>query len=169
MSRHLRRDMDNKAQVTLEGVLVSFIALFLMLSLVNLQWERFYLARDVGEAGEIEMVGELLAQGINTAYANGEGFILYIPPEILNYSRLQESGAITGLGMGTITINRSSRSIILSKESSRTSGGVWNVSVPIIPEDIVRFNPTQEFGETTIRNNGSTIIIYASSWNIRVV
>jgi hypothetical protein len=115
------------------------------------------------------MVGELLAQGINTAYANGEGFSLFIPPEVLNYSRLQASGAITGLGMGVITINRSSRSIILGKDSSRTGGSVWNVSVPIIPEDIVRFNPTQEFRETTIRNNGSAIIIYASPWNIRVV
>lgn len=163
------KSRNNEAQVTMEGILVSFIALFLILSLVNLQWERFYLAREAGEGGEVDLAGELLAQGINTAYANGEGFSLYIPPEVLNYSRMQGSGGISGLAMGLITINTSSREIVLSKGPSRTGGLTWNVSVAIIPESIARLDPTTEFRETTIYNNGTSIIIYASSGNIRVV
>ncbi len=163
------RERHNEAQVTLEGILVSFIALFLILSLVNLQWERFYLAREAGEGGEIKMAGELLAQGINTVYANGEGFSMYIPPDVLNYSRMQASGSITGLGMSVITINTSSRRIILSKGPSRTGGATWNISISIIPESIARLNPTSEYRETTIYNNGTSIIIYASSGNIKVV
>jgi hypothetical protein len=160
---------SKKSQITLEGILVSFIAMFLIVSLVNLQWDRFYLARETGEAGEIRMVGELLAQGINTAYANGKGFSLYIPPELLNYSRMQALEPITGLGLGVITVNTSSRSIILSKGPSRTGGTTWNISMEIIPQSIARLDPTPEYKETTIYNNGTAIIIYASSGNIRVI
>lgn len=160
---------SNRAQVTLEGILISFIALFIILSLTNLQLERLYLARETGEAGEIKMVGELLAQGINTAYANGPGFSLYIPPEILNYTRMQASNPITGLKLGAIVINTSSREIILTKGPSRTGGNTWNISVSIIPNSIARLDPTPEFRETTIYNNGSSIIIYASSQNIKVM
>jgi hypothetical protein len=158
-----------KAQVTIEGILVSFLAILIALSFFNLNWERFYLAREVGEAGEIKMVGELLAQGINNVYANGEGFSLYLPPEVLNYSRLRAPEAMTGLGLSSITIDTSSRKIILSKSMAKTGGNEWNTSVAIIPVNITRLDPTPRFKETTIYNNGSWVVVYAYSENIRVV
>lgn len=163
------KDRDNRAQVTIEGILVSFLAIFIVLSFFNLNWERFYLARETGEAGEIKMVGELLAQGINNVYANGEGFSLYLPPEVLNYSKLRSTSPMTGLGLSLITIDTSSKEIILSKNLAKTGGGTWNTSVTIIPSSIARLDPTAQFKETTIYNNGSGIIIYANSENIMVV
>jgi hypothetical protein len=160
---------DNRAQFTLEAILVSFLAIFIILSFFNLNWERFYLAREVGEAGEIKMVGELLASNINNAYANGEGFSIYISPEVLNYTELRDASAMTGLGLSAITVDPSAGRIVLSKDIAKTGGGIWNASVPIIPRNITRKDPTSQYPETTILSNGTAIIIYASSGNIDVI
>jgi hypothetical protein len=159
---------DNRAQFTLEAILVSFLAIFIILSFFNLNWERFYLAREVGEAGEIKMAGELLAMSINNAYANGEGFSIYISAEVLNYTKLRDTSAITGLGLSAITVDPSSGKIVLSKDVAKTGGGVWNTSMPIIPRNIIRQDPTTQYPETTILNTGSSVVIYANAGNIDV-
>lgn len=161
--------IEKRAQFTLEAILVSFLAIFIVLSFFNLNWERFYLAREVGEAGEIKMAGELLASGINNAYANGEGFSVYIGAEVLNYTQLRNTSAITGVGLSAVTIEQANGRIILSKDVAKTGGGTWNTSVPIIPRNITRRDPTSQYPETTILNNGSAVIIYAGPGNINVV
>ncbi len=161
--------IDNRAQFTLEAILVSFLAIFIVMSFFNLNWERFYLAREVGEAGEIKMAGELLASSINNAYANGEGFSIYIGADVLNYTELRATSTMTGLGLSAITVDPSTGKIVLSKDAAKTGGGIWNTSVPIIPRNIIRKDPTSQYPETTILNNGSAVIIYANSGNIDVI
>lgn len=158
-----------RGQISLEAILAVGFSIVILLSLFNLTWERFYLARDVGEAGEAKMVGESLAVVINNVYANGEGFSVYLGPDTLNYTRLGDSSRITGLGISLpIVIDKTSRTINISKSMQKTGGGSWNTTVPVIPTNITRANPTMQYAETTIRNSGGGIIIYAAQENINV-
>ncbi|MFQ6137300.1 MAG: hypothetical protein ACE5PM_09000, partial [Candidatus Hydrothermarchaeales archaeon] len=77
-----------RGQVTLEALLVAGMAIVVVLSLVNVVSERIDFARDVGEGGEIRLVGELLATAINNVYANSEGFRIYLGAGDLNYTYL---------------------------------------------------------------------------------
>ncbi len=52
---------------------------------------------------------------------------------------------------------------------SKTGGGTWNTSISIVPSNIGMKLPTAQYPETTILNNGSFIIIYATIPNIKVV
>lgn len=156
-----------KGQIALEAVLVAGFAIVVLLSLVNIAFERMDFARDVGESGEIKMVGELLASAINNVYANSEGFRIYLGPEYLNYTYLgSNAGGDPGLDL-PIQINTTDRVIVLSKEVSVTTAN-WSTTVPIIPTNIVA-NTTATYPETTIRNNGTSLIIYANDENIEII
>lgn len=158
-----------RGQISLEAILAVGFSIVILLSLFNLTWERFYLARDVGEAGEAKMVGELLAGAINNVYANGEGFSIYLGAEVLNYTRLGDASRITGVGISLpIVIDKISRTVNISKSMQKTGGGSWTTAIPIIPTNITRASPTAQYAETTIRNSGGGIIIYAAQGNINV-
>ncbi|RMF90431.1 MAG: hypothetical protein D6733_03850, partial [Methanobacteriota archaeon] len=60
--------MDDRAQVSLEAVLIVGVAMLVVVSIFNIWWARMSFARDVGEAGEAKMAAELLAEAINNAY-----------------------------------------------------------------------------------------------------
>ncbi|MEE8358552.1 MAG: hypothetical protein V3R82_03995 [Candidatus Hydrothermarchaeales archaeon] len=157
-----------KGQVSLEAVLVAGFAIVVLLSLTNIAIERKDFARDVGESGEIKMLGELFATAINNVYANSEGFRIYLGPEYLNYTYLgSNTGGDPGLAL-PIKINTTSRVIILRKNMSITSAD-WTTTVPIIPTNIVVNNPTADYPETTIRNDGTNIIIHAAAANMETV
>ncbi len=157
-----------KGQVSLEAVLVAGFAIVVLLSLTNIAIERKDFARDVGESGEIKMVGELFATTINNVYANSEGFRIYLGPEYLNYTYLgSNTGGDPGLVL-PIQINTTGRTIILRKNMSITSAD-WTTTVPIIPTNIVVNNPTADYPETTIRNDGTNVIIHAAAANMETV
>ena len=159
-----------RAQISIEVALMTGLAILIIVSMVNLQFERFYSAKQVGEAGEAKMVGTLLASAINNVYANGEGFQLHLSQEKVNFTRLGEATKRYGLGVKLpIIVNNTARSIIIAKNMSRTGGGLWNVSIPIIPNNVVRLNPSTDYPELTIRNNGTNILIYAEAAHITTV
>ncbi|MEK6978456.1 MAG: hypothetical protein AABX40_08710 [Candidatus Hydrothermarchaeota archaeon] len=160
-----------KGQVSIEAILVVGVAVILLISFTNLAWERFYLAREVGEAGEARMVGEFLAEAINNVYTNGEGFAIYLDPTVMNYTRLGDASRIEGTGIALpIGINTSARTIVISKNMSKTGGGVWDTTVPIIPANVAVVSPLPPYyKETTVRNNGTHVVIYADAGNIEVL
>lgn len=157
-----------KGQISLEAIMILGVAIIVLTSLVNINWERYYTAREIGEAGEAKMVGELLATAINTAYANGEGFRIYLGYDKLNYTKMG-STEMGGMGINLpLIIDTVGRTINISKNMSKIGGGAWNTTVPIIPMNITQDSPTQ-YPETTIQNNGTHIIVYANESNIKVV
>lgn len=157
-----------RGQVSFEAVLVSGMAIIVLLSLVNISWERFYMARDVGEAGEARMVAELLAEAINSAYANGDGFSVYLSPAVLNYTRLKSS-AITGVALsGAIVVDTRGMRVNVTKSMEKTGGDDWTASASIIPSNITRSEPNAQYSETTVRNSGGRIVIYADLEDIDV-
>ncbi|MFQ5801167.1 MAG: hypothetical protein ACE5HH_05560 [Candidatus Hydrothermarchaeales archaeon] len=161
--------MDDKAQISLEAVLILGVSVLVILSIFNIWWARMSFARDVGEAGEAKMVGVLLAEAINNAYANGGNFSITLTSEEINFTRLGDTSSMEGGGMALpIVIDRAQRRINISKDMSKTGGSTWNTTVSIIPSDIV-MNTSPDYLETTILNNGSHIIIYASNSHITVV
>ncbi|WP_457555226.1 hypothetical protein [Candidatus Pyrohabitans sp.] len=156
-----------RAQVSIEVALMTGIAILVMVSMVNLQFERFYSAREVGEAGEARMAGTLLASAINNVYASGAGFQVHLSEKQINFTRLGEAGRIYGLGVRLpIVIDNAERRIIIVKNLSKTGGGVWNVSIPIVPNNVVRLDPSGDYPEVTILNNGTNILIYADEAHI---
>lgn len=158
---------ETKAQLSIEAVLAFGAAVILIIGFFNLVWGRLELAYDIGGAGEARMVGELLAEAINNAYANGENFTIYLNTTI-NFTKLN-SQPTAGLAVSLpIRISRSSREIIISKNASKTFENAWNTSISIIPSNITRLDNTSQFPELTVRNNGSYVILYASSSNIKV-
>lgn len=162
--------MEDKGQVSLEAVLVMGVAIIVIISVFNIWWARMSLAREVGEAGEAKMTGMLLAEGINNVYANGENFSITLTEAEINYTRLRDVQSIEGGGMVLpITVDRTARRINISKDMSKTGGGTWNTSVSIVPSNIERQDPSTQYPETTIRNNGTFIFVYADSENIKVV
>ena len=157
-----------KGQISLEAVLVAGFAIVVLLSLTNIAIERKDFARDVGESGEIKMVGELFATAINNVYANSAGFRIYLGPEYLNYTYLRSNtGGDPGLVL-PIQINTTSRVIILRKNMSITSAD-WTTTVSIIPANIVVDNDIVTYNETTIRNDGTNVIIHAAAANMETV
>ena len=161
--------MDDKAQLSLEAVLMLGVGMLVIMSVFNVWWSRMELARDVGEAGEAKMIGILLAEGVNSVYANGANFSITLTVDEINYTRLGDAAGIKGGGMVLpIVIDTAQRRINITKDMSKTGGQTWNTTVSIIPSNITRLNPTSQYPETTIRNNGSFVIFYANSSNIRV-
>lgn len=162
--------MDDRAQVSLEAVLIVGVAMLVVVSIFNIWWARMSFARDVGEAGEAKMAAELLAEAINNAYANGGNFSITLTEEEINFTRLNDTTNMEGGGVVLpIVIDRLQRQINISKNMSKTGGGTWTASVPIIPKDITRRDPTARYPETTILSNETHIIIYADAGHIQVM
>ncbi len=160
--------MDSRAQVSIEVALVAGIAILVAVSLVNLNFERLNLAREVGEGGEAKMVATLLATSINTVHANGRGFELTLSQDKLNFTELTDVDKGTGIIL-PIIIDNANRKVIVGRNMSRTGHtGQWNVSVSIVPNNVVREDP-DGYPELTIRNNGTNVIIYADSSKVRVL
>jgi hypothetical protein len=158
-----------RGQISLEAIMVLGLTIIILTSLVSINLERLNTAREIGEAGEARIIGELLATAINNVYANGEGFSLYLSSATLNFTLLN-STTIEGLGVQLpLIVDTSSRTINITKNSSKTGMEVWNVSISIIPANITREDPTILYPQTTIRNNGSFVIIYANQTYIRVL
>lgn len=158
-----------RGQVSLEAVLVAGFAIVVLLSLTNLAFERLDLARDVGESGEIRMVGELMATAINNVYADSGGFRIYLGTDYLNYTYLgSNAGGDPGVVL-PIQINTTGREIVLSKDMSHTGLGTFVTTVKFIPSNVVVDNDLTTYAETTIRNNDTHVIIHAAASNIETI
>lgn len=151
--------MDDEGQVSLEAVLIMGVAILIILSLFNIMWARMSLAKDVGEAGEAKMTGILLAEGINNVYANGVNFSITLTDEEIDYTILSLP----------IVIDTTERKINITANLDETGGGSWTTTVSIIPSEIVREDSTSRYPETTIRSNGTHVIIHANSSKLSVV
>ncbi len=151
-----------RGQISLEAILVIGVAVIALTSFFNTNMARYFTAKDLGEAGEARMAGELLATSINTGFSNGEGFSLYVG-DTLNFTKLESSGVLMPL-----VIDSSRRTITLRKNMTSGGGEIWNVSVQIIPSNLVFANSTNLYPALTIRNNGTHVIIYGNSSNIVV-
>ena len=159
-----------RGQISIEVALMTGIAILVIVSLVNVNFERLSMAREVGEAGEAKMVATLIAGAINKAYANGAGFQVRLSPEQVNFTRLGEMQRIEGTGVQLpIIIDNTIRKIVIQKNMLKTGGEIWNATVPIIPNNTLRRDPSSDYPELTIRNNGTSIIIYANAAHIDTV
>ncbi len=157
-----------RGQITFDAILALGAAIIILVSLVNLNWERYYLAREIGEAGEARMLGEQLARAINIVYANGEGFSLQLDSEAMNFDILKNMST-PGVGLVLpVAIDLDQRTINISKNMSKTGGGTWTATISIIPKNISRADPTSQYPQTTVRNNGSFVVIYANRTNIAI-
>ncbi len=152
-----------KGQVSLEAVMAIGVAILILLSFFNLNWERSKTARDMGDAGEARMSSELLATAINTGFSNGEGFSLYLGSSKLNFSKLGSMGVNL-----PFVVSSAGRTITVGKNMTRGGTAPWNISVSIIPGNLARANPTSQYPEVTIRNDGTNVVIYAEASNIDV-
>ncbi|GCC11097.1 hypothetical protein IPdc08_01145 [archaeon] len=165
----LSAESDKKAQITIEVIVVIGIFLIVFSSLINLSFERFHLAQEVGSAGEAKMTGQFIASAINNVYSNGGGFSIHLNENKINFSELSSS-EIRGSGIILpIIVNNSERRVVINKNFSSMGGTSLYASIPIIPDNITRENSTLAYPQLTIRNNGTDVIIYASIKNIRVV
>lgn len=151
-----------KGQISIEAIMAIGMAIVILASFTNITWERYQSAKEIGESGEARMTGELLAAAINTGYSNGEGFRLYLGSNKLNFSKLDDMGV-----MLPIVINSVDRTIDITKNVTRAGGALWNVSVGIIPANLLK-NSTSQYPELTVLNNGTHVIIYAGESNIAV-
>lgn len=152
-----------RGQLSLEAIMVLGMAVIILTSFFNINWERYHTAKDLGEAGEARMTGELLATAINAGYSNGEGFSLYVSSNKLNFTKLDAMGVELPL-----VIDSAARTINIEKNVTRSGGALWNVTVPIVPANLLQANPTSQYPELTILNNGTHVIIYAGQSNIVV-
>ena len=109
--------LDNKGIATAELLFVTFIALVVigaMLSLVSTGINN----QQVGSLGESRIAGETIAEALNTAYINGDGYsvTIHLDPDPAFTAEI-----ISASNSSTLTIYNSGK----------------NVTIPIIPK---RFN-----------------------------
>ncbi len=155
---------ESRAQITIEAIIVMGIFTLIFVSLINLTFERLHLANEVGSAGEGKMYGLMIASALNNAYSNGDGFIIKLDENRINFSYLQDIGISL-----PIKINTTAGAVVIEKKTSLMGGDVWSVEIAIIPRNITRSNPTADYPEVTIRNSGGEITVYADSNHIQVV
>jgi len=145
------------------------IVIIVLISFTNLNWASYYTARDIGETGEARMLGELLATAINNVYANGEGYSIQLGEDKINFTEAGNRTSTTGLAVSLpIIIDRDDQTINISRRLRTSNDSNWTTTIRIIPENITRKDPTSEYPEVTVFNNGSYIIIYADAANIDV-
>lgn len=152
-----------RGQISLEAVMAIGMVVVVLTSFFNINMERYVMAKDLGEAGEARMAGELLATAINTGYSNGEGFSLYVSSDKLNFTKVGAMGIELPL-----VIDSGTRTINIRKNMTGSGGAQWNVTVLVIPANLLQANSTSQYPEVTIFNNGTHVIIYANDSNIVV-
>jgi len=157
------RISGERAQFSLEGVLVVGMAIIVFLSLYQLAMERKSTAIDVAESGEIRMTGELLAEAINTVYANGNGSAITLTSDDINYTYLENYLDANDYGGGKLVcIDPPHRSLFIAKSMTRTGGSLYKMNITIIPSNITTIAPDPNCPETTLLNIDNTVVICSS-------
>jgi hypothetical protein len=156
--------------MSLEAVMVVGIVMIVLISFTSLNWASYYSARDIGESGEAKMLGEVLATAINNVYANGENFSIHLGADKINFTKIGNYTSITGLSVNLpIVVDSDDQTINISRRLRTGSNSNWNTSIRIFPKNISRADPTADYPEVTILNNGTNVVIYANTTNIDVI
>jgi hypothetical protein len=127
---------DDKGQFSAEFILISLVALIIMggfISLIGSTMDK----SQTGDNGGARILGEKIAETINTAYINGDGYSI-----LLNMTTLNAALSSTATPFNfQATISNSSGSGVVTVQTLGTSS-----TVNLIPK---KFN-----GTTTLTNTG---------------
>ena len=126
---------DNKGQVSAELILVTLVFLILALSLIQLGSSEMDKA-DTGNLVQARMMGEIVAQTINTVYTNGPGYNakVTLPSSIDSYN--------------IYIYNSGNMSVVYNGN---------NITIDLIPSSIQSFTMTNNGTIYTVKNNNGTI------------
>jgi len=129
---------DNKGQVSAELILVTLVFLILALSLIQLGSSEMDKA-DTGNLGQARMMGEIVAQTINTVYTNGPGYSANLT--LPNFTNSTASYNVYVYNNGNLNV--------IYKGN--------NITIDIIPTNIQNFAMTNNGTIYTVKNNNGTI------------
>ena len=139
------------------------MAIIVLLSLYHLAMERKSMAIDIGESGEIRMVGEMIVGTINTVYANGNGSIITLSSADLNYTYLEDDLGVSPYGGGElICVDALDRSLFITIAATRTGELDRKLNISFIPSDMATVAPSANCPETTFVNDGERVTICSS-------
>lgn len=113
--------MDNKGFATAEFLFVTLIILVIMTSMVALIGSTMDKTQ-TGSLGEARMMGEKIAEAVNTVYINGNGYTVYIdtPPE----SDFKFNATFTKTGYLTVSTPNHDIDIKLVSSNIKDSGSI---------------------------------------------
>jgi len=133
--------LDNKGFATAELLFVTLIVLVIMtgmLSLISGEMDK----TQTGNLGQARMEGEIIAETINTAYLNGNGYTINLDlPKHDTNNTIQFTAIVTSTGTKSVlTINY----------------GTQSVDIKLIPKNIANFTMDSE-QRYKVKNNNGTI------------
>jgi len=133
--------LDNKGFATAELLFVTLIVLVIMtgmLSLISGEMDK----TQTGNLGQARMEGEIIAETINTAYLNGNGYTINLDlPKHDTNNTIQFTAIVTSTGTKSVlTINY----------------GTQRVDIKLIPKNIANFTMDSE-QRYKVKNNNGTI------------
>ena len=129
--------LDSKGQASAELILATVVFMVIALSLIQLASSEMD-KTSAGNLGQARMVGEAMAETINTVYINGPGYSINMTlPNNFTYT----ASVVPGTGNSTLYINYSNQII----------------PIKLIPSNISSKNMNS--GQTYIvKNNNGTIV-----------
>ena len=130
---------DNRGQASAELILATVVFLVISLSFVNLIGGEMDKTQ-TGELGQVRVLGEKIAETINTVYINGNGYSanLTMPNETFDYT-----ASVSSTGNVTVVYNSNS------------------INIKLIPQNVnsITLNEGMNY---TIKNNNGTITVTSS-------
>ncbi|KAF5078410.1 hypothetical protein [Methanobacterium aggregans] len=133
--------LDNKGFATAEFLFVTLIILVIMggmLSLISGEMDK----TQTGNLGQARMEGEVIAEAINTAYINSNGYTINLDlPKYDKDNSVQFTAVVTSTGTNSIlTINY----------------GTQSVDIKLIPKNVENYTMDSE-QKYKVKNNNGTI------------
>ena len=117
---------DEKGQASAELILVTVVFLVIAGSLINLASSEMT-KTDTGNLGEARMVGESLAETINTVYTNGPGYSANVTLQNLSNSASYTAYVYASNNVGYLNISYNNNNITIKLIPSMiTSSGAMN-------------------------------------------
>ena len=139
---------DNKGQFSVEFIFITFIVLIVIVSLVGLIGSN-QAKTQTGDVGSATIMGQKIAETINTVYINGNGYSITMNLSTLNqgmqstaYPFAFNAIVSNSTGAGIVTINTNP-----------------NVNVNLIPSKINGTSTLNNNGVYTVKNVNGTIQI----------
>ena len=131
--------LDKKGQASAELILVTVVFMVIALSLINLASSEMDKS-DTGNVGQARMIGESLAETINTVYVNGPGYSAN-----LTLQNLSDSAGYT------VYIYNTTGNMSVIYHSN-------NITIKLVPMNVTTVLMTNGTTHQVINNNGAIII-----------
>ena len=131
--------LDKKGQASAELILVTVVFMVIALSLINLASSEMDKS-DTGNVGQARMIGESLAETINTVYVNGPGYSAN-----LTLQNLSNSAGYT------VYIYNTTGNMSVIYHSN-------NITIKLVPMNVTTVLMTNGTTHQVINNNGAIII-----------